>query len=235
MGLIKITFDGSTLSSKQDADIDHHVSGLVPAGIIRGLGSELSYSASNNYITFQDGYVQIYGRRIYVETGSRIYISLDSTRYGYVVITVNLTSNSVTLGIAENASAYPTLTQQDLSKTGIIYQFPICKYTKTTTALSIVSSFERTFIGPALPTAQQALAKANGISLKKYEINTKLYVPITYEAKNTVSFSIKEVPHNSVILLTFSTYDSWGYGGTIDVCGSIVYRRETLKIKTGLL
>ena len=58
MGLIKITFDGSSVSSKQDADINYHVTGLVPAGIIRGLGSELSYTASNNYITFQDGYVQ---------------------------------------------------------------------------------------------------------------------------------------------------------------------------------
>ena len=89
MGLVKITFDGSSVTSRQDADINYHVTGLVQAGIIRGLGKELEYSISNNYITFQDGYVQIYGRRIYVESGSQVYVSLDSTKYGYVIITVN--------------------------------------------------------------------------------------------------------------------------------------------------
>ena len=89
MGLVKITFDGSSVSSKQDADINYHVTGLVSAGIIRGLGAELKTSVSNNYITFKDGYVQIYGRRIYVEEGSSVYISLDSTKNGYVVSLAN--------------------------------------------------------------------------------------------------------------------------------------------------
>ena len=31
MGLVKITFDGSSVSSKQDADINYHVTGLVSA------------------------------------------------------------------------------------------------------------------------------------------------------------------------------------------------------------
>ena len=146
MGLVKITFDGSNVTSKQDADINFHVTGLVPAGIIRGLGSELSYSASNNYITFQDGYVQIYGRRIYIESGSQVYVSLDSTKYGYVCITVNLTTNTVTLGVVETtSSSYPTLTQQNLHTTGKIYQMPIAKYSKTTTSLTL-QSLERTFI-----------------------------------------------------------------------------------------
>lgn len=161
MGLVKITFDGSSVSAKQDADINHHLTGLVPAGIIRGLGSELSYSVSNNYITFQDGYVQIYGRRIYVEAGSQVHISLDSTRYGYVIITVNLTSNTVTLGIAETtSSAYPGLTQQDLHKSGTIYQFPICKYSKTATSLSVDSSFKRTYIQTPLSEARSAYTDA---------------------------------------------------------------------------
>ena len=71
MGLVKITFDGSSVTSKRDADINHHLGGLVRAGIIEGLGNECQVSVSNNYITFRDGYVQIYGRRIYVEDGSQ--------------------------------------------------------------------------------------------------------------------------------------------------------------------
>ena len=153
MGLIKITFDGSSVSSKQDADINYHVTGLVPAGIIRGLGSELSYTASNNYITFQDGYVQIYGRRLYVEAGSQVYVSLDSTKYGYVVITVNLLNNTATLGVAESSSsAYPTLTQENLHKGGSTYQMPIAKYSKTTTSLSL-QSLDRTYIETPLSVA----------------------------------------------------------------------------------
>ena len=160
MGLIKITFDGSSVSSKQDADINYHVTGLVPAGIIRGLGSELSYTASNNYITFQDGYVQIYGRRLYVEAGSQVYVSLDSTKYGYVVITVNLLNNTATLGVAESSSsAYPTLTQENLHKDGNTYQMPIAKYSKTTTSLSL-QPLERTFIETPLSVANTGYDRA---------------------------------------------------------------------------
>ena len=155
MALVKITFDGSSVSARQDADINYHLTGLVSAGIIKGLGSELSYSISNNYITFQDGYVQIYGRRIYVEAGSQVHVSLDSTKYGYVIITINLSSNTVTLGIAETTSpSYPTLTQQNLHKSGTIYQFPICKYSKTTTSLNVDSSFKRNYIETPLSVAQ---------------------------------------------------------------------------------
>ena len=50
MGLVKITFDGSNVTSKQDADINYHVTGLVAAGIIRGLGKELSYSYLKRYM-----------------------------------------------------------------------------------------------------------------------------------------------------------------------------------------
>ena len=160
MGLIKITFDGSSVTSKQDADINYHLTGLVPAGIIRGLGSELSYSVSNNYITFQDGYVQIYGRRIYVEAGSQVYVSLDSTKYGYVIITVNLNNNTVTLGVAESSSSsYPTLTQENLHKTGRVYQMPIAKYSKTTTSLTI-QALDRVYIETPLSVANSGYSKA---------------------------------------------------------------------------
>lgn len=160
MGLVKITFDGSSVTSKQDADINYHVTGLVPAGIIKGLGDEVSYSASNNYITFQDGYVQIYGRRIYVEAGSQVYVSLDSTKYGYVIITVNLNNNTATLGIAESSSSsYPTLTQENLHKTGKIYQMPIAKYSKTTTSLTL-QSFDRVYIQTPLSVARSGYEDA---------------------------------------------------------------------------
>lgn len=142
MGVVKITFDGSNVSAKQDADINYHVTGLVPAGIIKGLGDELKATTSNNYIFIQSGYVQIYGRRIYVEANSSVYISLDSTKYGYVVIQVDLSTNTVSLTKVENTSTYPTLTQQNLATSGTIYQMPIARYTKTTTSLTLDTWFD---------------------------------------------------------------------------------------------
>ena len=52
---------------------------------------------SNNYISFQAGYVQVYGRRIYVESGTKISVSLDGTAYGYVIIKIDLGNNAITL------------------------------------------------------------------------------------------------------------------------------------------
>lgn len=174
MGLIKITFDGSSVSAKQDADINHHVTGLVPAGIIRGLGSDLSLSASNNYITFQAGYVQIYGRRIYVEAGSQVYVSLDSTKSGYVIIDVNLATNTALLTTVEGSS-YPTLIQNDLSKTGTRYQMPIARYTKTATSLTIDTSFQRTFIETPLSVADSGYQKAKTYVNENYSSWARSY------------------------------------------------------------
>ena len=160
MALVKLTFDGSSVTSKQDADINYHLTGLVPAGIIKGLGSELSYTTSNNYITFDDGYVQIYGRRLYVESGSQVHISLDSTKYGYVVITVDLSNNSATLGVVEtSSSSYPTLVQQNLHLDGTKYQMPIAKYSKTSTSLTM-QTFTRTYIETPLSVANAGYNKA---------------------------------------------------------------------------
>lgn len=167
MGLVKITFDGSNVTSKQDADINYHVTGLVKAGIIRGLGSELSASISNNYITFQDGYVQIYGRRIYVESGSQVYISLDSVKNGYVVITVNLMSNTVSLGVVESSSGVPALIQENLHAGGSIYQMPLIQYSKNTTSIHLVA-FERTYIETPLSVAKSGYNDAVALIEKKY-------------------------------------------------------------------
>lgn len=159
MGLVKITFDGSSVSSKQDADINYHVTGLVAAGIIRGLGKELQCSVSNNYITFKDGYVQIYGRRIYVEEGSSVYISLDSTKNGYVVITVDLVNNTAILDKVESSSGFPTLVQENLHNGGRTYQMPLAKYSKNTTSIQLVN-FERTYIETPLSVAEAGYENA---------------------------------------------------------------------------
>ncbi|MCL2521249.1 MAG: hypothetical protein FWE36_00140 [Erysipelotrichales bacterium] len=148
MALRRITFDGATVSSKDDADINFHLSGLVVAGIIQGLGEELSVTAGNNTINFGSGYVQIYGRRIFVERNTSISVSLDSTASGFIVIDLNLANNTVTLLRLEAPTTFPTLIQNNLHTTVGRFQFPIARYRKTATSLTLETNFARSMIRP---------------------------------------------------------------------------------------
>lgn len=218
MALQKITFDGSSVTAKRDADINHHLGGLVKAGIIEGLGNECSVSVSNNYITLKDGYVQIYGRRIYVEDGSQVYISLDSTKYGYVVVEVNLNTNSVALKAIEvTSSSYPSLTQQDLSKTGTLYQFPIAKYKKTTSSITLDTGFTQIFIKPGL-------RRANLVQKSK----NKLFETPDYETIQKVTFDLSDVPYGSMLFFHFQVIDTMNYGGLQQNMGVITVPRDDL-------
>ena len=211
MALQKITFDGSSVTSKKDADINHHIGGLVPAGIISGLGNECSVSVSNNYIKFQDGYVQIYGRRIYVEANSSVYVSLDATKYGYVVIEVNLSTNSVALKSVETtSSSYPSLTQENLMTTGTLYQFPIAKYKKTTSSITL-QTFTPTFIYPGLREAKL---------VRKSEY--KMFEDANYETIESVTFDLTDIPYEAILVFVFSTVDTMGYGALGQIMGSVM-------------
>ena len=218
MALQKITFDGSSVSSKKDADINHHLGGLVRAGIIEGLGNECKVSVSNNYITLQDGYVQIYGRRIYVEAGSQVYVSLDSTKYGYVVVEVNLNTNSVALKAIEvSSSSYPSLTQEDLSKTGTLYQFPIAKYKKSSSSITLDTNFTQIFIRPGLRQAKL-------VQKSKY----KMFETSSYETIQKVTFDLSDVPYGSILFFHFQLVDSMGYGALNQNMGVITVPRDDL-------
>jgi len=170
MGLLKITFDGSSVTSKQDADFNYHAGDLIKAGIMESLGSGVTCSAANNYINFTDGYVMIYGRRIYVESGTSVYISLDSTKYGYVCVTVNLATNSVTLEKIETTGTYPTLTQENLQNGGSKYQFAIARYTKTTTALTLDTSYSPTKIKSCGTSISEGVQEAKDYADNKYKM-----------------------------------------------------------------
>ena len=144
MALRKITFDGATVSSKDDADINFHIFDLIPAGIIKGLGSEVSVSAGNNTITFGAGYIQIYGRRIYMESNTQVPIILDGNRNGFIVVDLNLAQNTLELNRLEVTSGWPSLVQNNLATTIGRYQFPIARYSKTSTSLSLDVGFTST-------------------------------------------------------------------------------------------
>lgn len=145
MAIQKITFDAASVSSKMDADINHFLTSGVN-GIFYGILGRCQASVSNNYISFQNGYVQVYGRRIFVESGTKISVSLDGSAYGIVIIKIDLGNNVIALEKKEASSAYPTLTQQDLMNGGLIYEFPLCRYTKTSSSITLDSTYEPPYI-----------------------------------------------------------------------------------------
>lgn len=167
MAIRKITFDGSQVTSKDDADVYHHLFGLAPAGIIQGLYAEVALSAGNNQITLGKGVVAVYGRIVLIESNTQIAINLDSQKYGYVVLQVDLASNAVLITKLETSNNYPTLTQNNLHATNGLYQFPLARYTKTATSLTLDTSYQRPFIKTApthiseLRTEMRSYVEAN--------------------------------------------------------------------------
>ena len=145
MAVVKITFDAASVSSKMDADINHFLTSGVH-GIFYGILGRCQASVSNNYISFQSGYVQVYGRRVFVESGTKISVSLDGSAYGYVIIKIDLGNNVITLEKKEASSSYPSLTQNDLMNGGLIYEFPLCRYTKTSSSITLDSSYTPPYI-----------------------------------------------------------------------------------------
>lgn len=222
MALIKITFDGSSVSARQDADINYHLCGLKAEGVIKGLGGELAVSVSNNYISFKSGYVQIYGRRIYVEEGSNVYVSLDSTKYGYIIIEVNLNNNTVSLTKLEGAS-YPSLKKENLSTTGLVYQMAIARYSKTATSLTLDTTFKPEVIPTALSVAESALSSAQLWVQRNYN---RYYLGGTKSYK--VSYTLTSDEYNTLSDTLFMIYLTNGV--VIPFPGALMYGSSSASV-----
>ncbi len=142
MGVQKITFDGSSVTSLHDADLNNFIFG-VGTGVLVGCRGSVQYTLASNTITFDDGYVMIQGRLIYIEKNTQVVITPDNNRLGYVVLNVNLTTNQVSIYIKEQSASYPNLIQNDLSSGQGQYEFALCAYSKTTTSVTLNNTFIR--------------------------------------------------------------------------------------------
>jgi len=145
MGIQKVTFEGGNVTSKVDADLYHYLFSS-DVGILKGLKSECAFTLANNTITFSDGYVSVYGRIIYIESQTTIGVTPDSSKYGYVVLGVNTANNSVSIYLKEQVGSYPSLTLTNLLTTDGLYELVICAYSKTTTSVTLNTSYSRKFI-----------------------------------------------------------------------------------------
>ncbi len=174
MALVKITFDSASVTSKQDADCNHFLVSYRN-GKIYGLGGNVSVSTSNNYIILASGYIQVYGRRVYVEPNTKIAVALDGTAYGFVFIKFDIGNNTVTLEKKEAPSGYPSLVQENLSVGGLVYELPVARYTKTISSLTLDENYDAPTIH-----SPEFLAEERDITLRS-NIDSK-YGP-AYQAK----------------------------------------------------
>lgn len=170
MAIVKLTFDGANNTAKAEAAVNAFLTNYEN-GIILGLGNECTYTISNGKITFKDGYCSIYGRKVYIENGTNIQVDLDSEKNGFITLNINTQTNTAELGILEKSGSYPTLTQTNLLTSDGLYQFPLIKYTKTTT--SIVP--DTTWHSPTITTNKITFQnKATELTNKINETNNKI-------------------------------------------------------------
>jgi len=199
MGAIKLTFDGANVTAKHDADIYSHLfSNKI--GILYGVKNSCDYSLSYDKITFQDGYVCIYGRLIYIEDSTSVTIIPDSTKCGYVILRINTSSNTATVTTKESSSSYPSLTQTNLSKGNGTYEFPLCAYVTTATSVSINPEFQRQFIYTTQSLINEAKADVkNDLSYLKLRYKTP-------QTGSTYNYDISQYDHYEIFFIVSINY-----------------------------
>jgi len=137
MGVTKLTFDGALNSAKNDALFQYFVLNKQN-GVFKALGGEVAPRVSNSQIIFSDGFVSAYGRRVYVQNNTSVTVTLDSTKYGLIVLRINTSANTAVITNLEgSSSSYPTPTQDDLASDDGIYDVVLCEYYKTASSLTI--------------------------------------------------------------------------------------------------
>lgn len=135
MSLQKITFTNSTVSAQKDADFYYFL--LNDIGVLRGIKHGLQVTNNVNRIVFKSGYVNIYGRMLFIEEDTTVTIPLDQVAYGYVIIRVNTSNNTAELTYKEGTANYPDLTQENIMQEFGIYEFALAKYSKTSSNLAL--------------------------------------------------------------------------------------------------
>lgn len=228
MAIKKITFDGANVSSLVDSDINFFRNGNTEVGVLAlkfNGKNPLTATISNNNIYFSKGYIEIYGRRIVIEDNTSVYVSLDKIAYGYVIIDIDLESNSCELKCLEGTTTtYPALTQENLyDGTGKVYQYPIFKYYKTTSSiveqpidLNYILSPQSKLTFDEVPTLE-SLNPVTSDGIKK-ELDNKV-VSIFKQTVNGVEVTntIENTPNRIVLRRNDWSRDEFHKNGTSEI------------------
>ena len=124
-------FNGSAVTPSDDAKLYHLLYGR--SGIVTGI--QVTH-AGTNQVSISAGWGVVYGRVFTVEAQS-LGVTLSGGAYGRLKIVIDL-SNITTPAYFESeaAASLPTLTQENLSGSGNVYEVPICTYDVGAIAIS---------------------------------------------------------------------------------------------------
>lgn len=228
MAIKKITFDSANVSSLVDSDINFFRNGNTEVGVLSlkfNGKNPLTATISNNNIYFSKGYIEIYGRRIVIEDNTSVYVSLDKIAYGYIIIDIDLESNSCELKCLEGTTTtYPALTQENLyDGAGKVYQYPIFKYYKTTSSiveqpidLNYILSPQSKLTFDEVPTLE-SLNPVTSDGIKK-ELDNKV-VSISKQTVNGVEVTntIENTPNKIVLRRNDWSRDEFHKNGTSEI------------------
>lgn len=228
MAIKKITFDGANVSSLMDSDINFFRNGNTEVGVLAlkfNGKNPLTATISNNNIYFSKGYIEIYGRRIVIEDNTSVYVSLDKIAYGYVIIDIDLESNSCELKCLEGTTTtYPALTQENLyDGTGKVYQYPIFKYYKTTSSiveqpidLNYILSPQSKLTFDEVPTLE-SLNPVTSDGIKK-ELDNKVVSIFKHTVNGVeVTNTIENTPNRIVLRRNDWSRDEFHKNGTSEI------------------
>ena len=199
MGLQKITFEGGNVSAKKDADLYYFLLSHR-TGVLKGIKSGVTYTLANNTITFQDGYVAIFGRLIYVEGNTSIQVSPDSIKNGYVILGVNTITNEVSLYLKELSGGFPLLITTQLNLVDGLYEFPLASYSKTSTSVTLTPGYERSTIISNAEVVSNLEQKIRSDSEPKVMTPTTVS-PGVYRISGTSSYELSR----SLIIVSIGT------------------------------
>lgn len=214
MAVTKLTFDEALNTAKNDAYFNWYLTNKTN-GIFKDLGNACEASASNGSITFKDGFVSVYGRRVYIENGTSITITLNETKKGYVVLKVDTINNKAEILLHEGTSSnYPTLTQEDLLEQDGVFELPLVGYSKTTTTLTLDKSCisyistnkeELTNTSEKLSDALKQEVNTLNSTIKSKQHGLQYVVYYQYSrSNNTIKFDITSVMSKDSVILSFA-------------------------------
>jgi hypothetical protein len=225
MGLQKITFEGGNVTAKVDADL-YHFFNSYDVGILKSLKNECSMTLANNTITFQDGYVSIYGRVIYMENQTTIGVTPDSSKSGYVILGVNTSSNEVNLYLKEQTGGYPSLTLTNLINNDGLYQRKFILSPKT-----IIDDLEQRLLIKYIPQRKTLTKVSNGVYQFFGTSSTELMESLVYVFINNTT--VISFPGDSLFIHVGSNRNvSYRYAGG-DYSLSVVYENGVVTLSCG--
>ena len=198
MAVTKLTFDEALNTAKNDAYFNWYLTNKTN-GIFKDLGNACEASASNGSITFKDGFVSVYGRRVYI----------------YVVLKVDTINNKAEILLHEGTSSnYPTLTQEDLLEQDGVFELPLVGYSKTTTTLTLDKSCisyistnkeELTNTSEKLSDALKQEVNTLNSTIKSKQHGLQYVVFYQYSrSNNTIKFDITSVMSKDSVILSFA-------------------------------